>query len=108
MALTYEEQIMLELEKIKELKRKIKAEEKRNHTRLGELLASRIEGITPSTFDEEMVKFSTSGLDDDFVICADLGEKIMKRLPKYFNLGTADYFAETVEKLAAFLEQNDV
>lgn len=108
MALTYEQQIEIELSKIRELKRKIKAEEKKKNTRLGELLASKIEGITPVSFDEEMSKFSTSGLDNEFVICADLGEKILKRLPKYFNFESSDYFAETVEKLAAFLEKYDV
>ena len=52
MALSYEDQIKIQLEKIKEIKRKQKAEEKKVHQELGRMLSDRFPGITPETFEE--------------------------------------------------------
>ena len=52
MALSYEEQIKAELEKIKEIKRKQKAEQKKMYEELGRMLCDQFPNITPKTFDE--------------------------------------------------------
>lgn len=52
MALSYEEQIQIEIKKIKELKRKQKLEEQRVHEELGRMLRDQFPDITPETFSE--------------------------------------------------------
>ena len=52
MALSYEEQIQIEIKKIKELKRKQKLEEQKFHEELGRMLCNRFPNITPETFNE--------------------------------------------------------
>ena len=52
MALSYEEQIKAELEKIKKIKRKQKAEQKKIHEELGRMLRDQFPDITPETFSE--------------------------------------------------------
>ena len=52
MALSYEEQIKAELAKIKEIKRKQKAEQKKKYEELGQMLSECFPGITPETFNE--------------------------------------------------------
>ena len=52
MALSYEEQIKAELEKIKAIKRKQKAEQKKVYEELGRMLSDHFPGITPETFEE--------------------------------------------------------
>ena len=52
MALSYEEQIQIEIQKIKDLKRKQKLEEKKFHEELGRMLCDCFPNITPETFYE--------------------------------------------------------
>lgn len=71
MALSYEEQIKAELEKIKEIKRKQKAEQKKKHEELGRMLSDRFPGITPETFEEFISEKVNKPSDDS----APQGEK---------------------------------
>ena len=52
MALSYDEQIQIEMNRIKELKRKQKIEQAKIYSELGRMLTERFPGITPETFDE--------------------------------------------------------
>ena len=52
MALSYDEQIQIEMNRIKELKRKQKIEQAKIYSELGRMLTERFPGITPDTFDE--------------------------------------------------------
>lgn len=52
MALSYDEQIQIEMSRIKELKRKQKLETARINAELGRMLTERFPGIMPDTFDE--------------------------------------------------------
>ena len=52
MALTYEEQIKIEIQKIKDLKRKQKLEQKKVYEELGRMLRDQFPDITPETFNE--------------------------------------------------------
>lgn len=52
MALSYDEQIQIEMNKIKELKRKQKIKQAKIYSELGRMLTERFPGITPNTFDE--------------------------------------------------------
>ena len=52
MALSYDEQIQIEMNRIKELKRKQKLEKARINAELGRMLTERFPGIAPDTFDE--------------------------------------------------------
>lgn len=56
MALSYDEQIQIELNKIKELKRKQKLEQARVYGELGRMLTERFPEITPDTFDKFISK----------------------------------------------------
>ena len=64
MALTYEEQIQIESQKIKDLKRKQKLEQKKVYEELGRLLSDRFPGITPETF-EEFISSNVNEIGDD-------------------------------------------
>lgn len=64
MALTYEEQIQIEIQKIKDLKRKQKLEQKKVYEELGRLLSDRFPGITPETF-EEFISSNVNEIGDD-------------------------------------------
>ena len=59
MALSYDEQIRIEMEKIKELKRKQKIEQAKIYSELGRMLTERFTGITPDTFDEFIASKTT-------------------------------------------------
>lgn len=52
MALSYDERIRIEIDKIKDLKRKQKLEQARVNEELGRMLTERFPNITPDTFDE--------------------------------------------------------
>lgn len=52
MALSYDERIQIEMNRIKELKRKQKLEKARINAELGRMLTERFPGITPDTFEE--------------------------------------------------------
>ena len=52
MALSYDEQIQIEMNKIKELKRKQKIKQAKIYSKLGRMLTERFPKITPDTFDE--------------------------------------------------------
>ena len=52
MALSYDEQIQIEMNRIKELKRKQKIEQAKIYSEVGRMLTERFPGITPDTFDE--------------------------------------------------------
>ena len=52
MALSYDEQIQIEMNRIKELKRKQKIEQAKIYSELGRMLTERFPGITADTFDE--------------------------------------------------------
>lgn len=52
MALSYDEQIQIEMNRIKELKRKQKLETARINAELGRMLTERFPEITPNNFDE--------------------------------------------------------
>ena len=52
MALSYDEQIQIEMNRIKELKRKQKIEQAKIYSELGRMLTERFPGITPDTIDE--------------------------------------------------------
>ena len=52
MALSYEEQIQIEIQKIKDLKRKQKLEQKKVYEELGRMLRDQFPDITPETFSE--------------------------------------------------------
>ena len=68
MALSYEEQIQIEIQKIKNLKRKQKLEEKKFHEELGRMLLDVYPGITPETFREFISQNAKKRSDDsDFV-----------------------------------------
>ena len=59
MALSYEEQIRIEMEKIKELKRKQKIKQAKIYSELERMLTERFPGITPDTFDEFIASKAT-------------------------------------------------
>ena len=59
MALSYDEQIQIEMNRIKELKRKQKLEKARINAELGRMLTERFPGITPDTFDEFIASKAT-------------------------------------------------
>lgn len=52
MALSYDEQIQIEMNRIKELKRKQKLETARINAELGRMLTERFPEITPNNLDE--------------------------------------------------------
>lgn len=54
MALSYDERIQIEMNRIKELKRKQKLEKARINAELGRMLTERFPGITPDTFEESI------------------------------------------------------
>lgn len=62
MALSYDERIQIEMNRIKELKRKQKLEKARINAELGRMLTERFPGITPDTF-EEFISLKVSGND---------------------------------------------
>lgn len=64
MALSYEEQIRIEMEKIKELKRKQKIEQSKIYAELGRMLSERFPDITPETFDEFIAANTKMGNDE--------------------------------------------
>jgi len=65
MALSYEEQIQIEIQKIKNLKRKQKLEEKKFHEELGCMLCNQFPTITPETFYEFISVNVMRTSDDD-------------------------------------------
>ena len=52
MALSYDERIQIEMNRIKELKRKQKLEKARINAELDRMLTERFPGITPDTFEK--------------------------------------------------------
>lgn len=62
MALSYDERIQIEMNRIKELKRKQKLEKARINAELGRMLTERFPGITPDTF-EEFISLKVAGND---------------------------------------------
>lgn len=72
MALSYEEQIRIEMEKIKELKRKQKIEQAKIYAELGRMLSERFPDITPESFDEFILANTKMGNDES---TAPQGEK---------------------------------
>lgn len=72
MALSYDEQIRIEMEKIKELKRKQKIEQSKIYAELGRMLSERFPDITPESFDEFISTNTKMGNDES---TAPQGEK---------------------------------
>ena len=62
MALSYDERIQIEMNRIKELKRKQKLEKARINAELGRMLTERFPGITPDTF-EAFISLKVAGND---------------------------------------------
>ncbi|MCQ2522107.1 MAG: hypothetical protein MJ105_06990 [Lachnospiraceae bacterium] len=106
MALTYDEQIALEMQKIAKLKQKKKQEERKRLEEIGQRVVDRFPNVTADTIDDEINNL-VAMLSKDDPICAKLGRLIMTRLPQYFSKDSSDSFENNVEKLAEFIELNE-
>ena len=107
MALSYDEKIEKEMQKIAELKRKRKAEFEKNVLAVGRKIVNEIPDITVENFETALAQYVAKGLSDSDRSSLMLGRLMKQRMPQCFANNDFESYKNNINKIAEFIEKND-